>query len=132
MGPNGHIIFISNDYNAKAICEPNWNTNYWSMEKLAWVTFKNQPKLPTNFSIVGGCGLSVERQKVVLIGGHRNIETSNGWLLGNYLPNDQVLMYDFLHETWTWLTNIPLGNLWPAWSQAELKCSVAFNKIFET
>ena len=108
-------------------CEPNYNTQYWSMKKLGWVTFKNQPKLPTNFSMISGCGLSFRKQKVLLIGGHRIKKSAYDWLddyVEKFLRNDQVLMYDFVHQTWTWLTNIPLGSLWPS----ELKCSVIFTK----
>ena len=132
MGSTGpqEISHQANSVNME-ICYPNYNTQYWSMKKLSWVTFKNQPKLPTNFSMISGCGLSVTRQKVILIGGHRNTKNHNHWIddyVEKYLPNDQVLMYDFVHNSWTWLTSIPLSDdIWPS----ELNCSITFDKSFQ-
>ena len=101
------------------------------MKKLAWTTFHNQTKLPTNFSMISGCGLALERSKALLIGGHQNIKKWQNDIPdfpNTYAPNDQVLMYDFVGQSWTWIGSIPFHSIWPL----ELKCSVVFNKSFKT
>ena len=131
MGSHGPDETFHHDNNVNMDICLNYNTQYWSMKKLSWVTFKDQPKLPTNFSMISGCGLSLTRQKVLLIGGHRNANNRNSCkhdYVDKYLPNDQVLMYEFVRQSWTWLTSIPLGNLWPS----ELNCSVMFDKTLKT
>ena len=125
------------------ICGTNHNTRYWSMKKLAWFPVHNQPKLPTNFSMLSGCGLAIERSKALLIGGHQIIKKWQNDIPGfpntyppneipdipnTYAPNDQVLMYDFVRQSWTWIRSIPFHSIWPL----ELKCSVVFNKSFKT
>ena len=124
-------ISISNfDIETKDICFANYNTRYWSMEKLAWSTFKG-PTLPTNFSMISGCGLALERSKALLIGGNKNIKICHNDLPihpNKYAPNDQVLMYDSVRQSWTWMKSIPFHSIWPL----ELKCSIVFNKSFKT
>lgn len=141
IGPQEFSISNLDYDDIENICRANYKTHYWLMKKLAWISIKNQPKLPTNFSMLSGCGLALERSKALLIGGHRNIkEWQNnfpnimGWqndipdFPNMNAPNDQVLMYDFVRQSWTWIRNIPFHSIKPL----ELKCSVIFNKSFKT
>ena len=131
MGLNGpHEIAIYDD-TEMVMCKANLKTHSWSMKKLAWFAFNNQPKLPSNFSMISGCGLALERSKALLIGGHRKSklwENDFPYFPDTNAPNDQVLMYDFVRQSWTWIRNIPFHSIRPL----ELKCSVVFNKNFKT
>ena len=80
------------------------------MEKMIWLQTKNFPKLPTNFSMISGCTVGVNRNIALLIGGHHVIKSymkGIQYFTQKYFPNDHVLQYNSQNQTWTWLENIP-------------------------
>ena len=49
-------------------CGALFPTQLWSMKKLTWT--KKTPEFPPNISMLSGCAVSVNRKKVLFIGGH--------------------------------------------------------------
>ena len=105
----GYSIAITENIDDHQVLEPEFKTMFWSMEKMAWLQTKTFPKLPTNFTLISGCTVAVNRNLALLIGGHYVIKSNLGihYFAQNYFPNDQVLQYNFQNQTWTWLENIP-------------------------
>ena len=106
----GYSIAITEIIDGQHEFEPEFKTMIWSMEKMAWLQTKTFPKLPTNFSMISGCTVGVNRNLALLIGGHHVIKsyvTSIQYFAQKYYPNNQVLQYNFQNQTWTRLENIP-------------------------
>ena len=49
-------------------CEALFPTQLWSMKKLTWA--KKSPEFPPNISMLSGCAIPINRNKVLFIGGH--------------------------------------------------------------
>ena len=112
MFGGGYSIAITEIIDGQHEFEPEFKTMIWSMEKMMWLQTKNFLKLPTNFSMICGCTVGVNRNRALLIGGHHVIKsyvTSIQYLAQKYYPNNQVLQYNFQNQTKTWtkLENIP-------------------------
>ena len=120
--------------NGDEFLEGESSTRFWSMKKLRWVNIKNTQKLPSNFSLISGCALSLNRHDVLLIGGHHTYkpawEETDRFAM-TVVPNDQVLLYNSTLQTWTWMEKIPLKHkVYPY--IYNLECSIVQNKSFET
>ena len=106
------------------------STRLWSMKKLRWVNIKNPPKLPTNFSLISGCALSLNRHDILLIGGHHTYPSEINRFAVTKVSNNQVLLFNSSLQTWTWMENIPLKHkIYPY--IYNLECSIVQNKSFE-
>ena len=102
------------------ICYAIFSTQLWSMKKQRWVNLPLLPKLPDDFSFFNGCSIAIDRQRVLLIGGHHNWP-DDLWLYPvSVLLNNQVILYDFLTNSWTWMSPVPLPlyqvSLYHIWS----------------
>ena len=109
------------------------STRFLSMKKLRWVNTKNTPKLPTNFSLISGCALSLNRHDILLIGGHHTYQPY--WVkpvtfAKTVVPNEQVLLFNSSLQTWIWMENIPLKHKIKPYIY-NLECSIMQNKSFE-
>ena len=49
-------------------CAALFPTQLWSMKKMTWA--KKPPEFPTHISMLSGCAVSINRNKVLFIGGH--------------------------------------------------------------
>lgn len=115
------------------LLEAEFSTRFWSMKKLRWVNIKYTPKLPSNFSLISGCALSLNRHDILLIGGHHTYQPY--WVeidrfAMTVVPNDRVLLYNSSLQTWTWMENIPLKHKIKPYIY-NLECSIVQNKPFE-
>ena len=109
-----------------------FSTRFWSMKKLKWVNIQNPPKLPTNFSLISGCALTLTRNDILLIGGHHTYKPywEDREHAMRVVPNDQVLLFNSTLQTWSWMENIPLKHkIYPY--IYNLECSIVQNKSFE-
>ena len=60
------VDFLSGDVDCK--CDASFPTQLWSMKKMTWA--KKPPEFPTHISMLSGCAVSINRNKVLFIGGH--------------------------------------------------------------
>ena len=49
-------------------CSALFSTQLWSMKKMTWA--KKAPEFPPNISMLSGCAVPINRNKVLFIGGH--------------------------------------------------------------
>ena len=111
----GHSIGITvNIDDGPKEIQPEFKTMFWSIEKMTWLQTKNFPNLPTNFSMISGCSVALNRNIVLLIGGQHNWQNTlqtnvqpKQYFTHKSFPNNQVLQYNLQNQTWTWLENIP-------------------------
>ena len=105
----GLSIAITENIDGPKEIQPEFKTRFWSIEKMTWLQTKYFPNLPTNFSMISGCTVGVNRDIALLIGGHHVIKSKLGiqYFAQKYFPNNQVLQYNSQNQAWTWLENIP-------------------------
>ena len=78
------------------------------MKKQRWANLPLLPRLPEDFSFFRGCSVAIDRQKILLIGGHYNIPVKVECYPVRVLFNNQVILYDFSTNSWTWMSPVPL------------------------
>ena len=78
------------------------------MKKQKWANLPLLPTLPDDFSFFNGCSIAIDRQRVLLIGGHYNWPDKVKLYPLSVLLNNQVILYDFLTNSWTWMSPVPL------------------------
>lgn len=120
-GNSFSIICNTESFYAEQEIKPDFKTQYWSMEKMAWLQTEKFPKLPSNFSMISGCTVAVNRNIVLLIGGQKIWQQTlqanvNYYLVQKHVPNNQVVHYNSQNQKWTWLENIP-------YEQVSYKCT---------
>ena len=111
------------------------STAIWSSTKNRWYS---GPNLPLNFNLLYGCAVSLDRNKVLLIGGSYNTfeDVFNDVF---HEVNNKVIGYDFRSKNWTKYNNLPIGVEWIDCETDEKKscrpvnkqhvsCAVQFNK----
>ena len=89
-------------------CYAIFSTQLWSMKKQRWANLPLLPLLPKDFSFFSGCSIAVDRQRVLLIGGHYNMPGMKKYYPVRVLFNNQVILYDFSTNSWTWMASVPL------------------------
>ena len=90
-------------------CFKNVKIHFWSMKKEIFIPSTNT--LPFGFGFLTGCTASLDRNKVLLIGGH-HVKTMFNQGLHEFLvkhpANDKVLEFNIETRKWTILPNVPL------------------------
>ena len=89
-------------------CYAIFSTQLWSMKKRRWANSPILPRLPEDFSFFSGCSVAVDRQRVLLIGGHHNMPGKVEHYPVSVISNNQVILYDFSTNSWTWMAAVPL------------------------
>ena len=98
-------------------CQATLNTQIWSKEKFDWSKRAVGLKFPSDFSMLSGCAVSINKHEVLFIGGHHTqqfFQSHYHDLSGsNYYPlmmpvNNQVIKYDFKNDKWESITAIPI------------------------
>ena len=93
-------------------CRKNDLLHFWSMKKESFIP--STITLPQGFGFLTGCTASLDRNKVILIGGHhvkKLYEIRLHEYVIKYPPNDQVVEFDFMKKKWSELPNVPLSNV---------------------
>lgn len=91
-------------------CKNSGILHFWSMKK---ETFLDLPliTLPNDFGFLTGCTVPLDRNRVLLIGGH-HVKNMNALLLEEFLvkhpANNQVAEFDFLKRKWHVLPKVPI------------------------
>ena len=90
-------------------CFKNVKIHFWSMEKEIFIPSTNT--LPFGFGFLTGCTASLDKNKVLLIGGH-HVKTMFNQGLHEFLvkhpANNKVLEFNIETRKWTVLPNVPL------------------------
>ena len=61
-------IHLTYFYDVACKCEALFPTQLWSMKKMTWA--KKSPEFPSMISLLSGCAVPINREKVLFIGGH--------------------------------------------------------------
>ena len=101
----------------------------WNIEKGRKIA--NYPIVPyNNFTLLQGhyCSVPIDKNKVVLIGGHYVLNIYNIYNYPSYdSVNNQVWEFDFESGIWTKLNNIPIDQS-NFFQNVEFQCSMVFNR----
>ena len=86
--------------------------HFWSMKKEKFVDLPLPVlTLPNDFGFLTGCTVPLDRNRVLLIGGH-HVKNRNNLILEEYLvkhpANNQVAEYDIRNWKWHILPAVPL------------------------
>ena len=82
---------------------------------MTWIN--GSPKLPPKISMLSGCVVPLNHQSVLLIGGHHehqeNLKLFSHSSELSHFPtftpfNNQIVLYDFVTQTWTFMQNLPI------------------------
>ena len=71
--------------------------------------------LPKGFAFISGCSVSIDRTKILLIGGHhvrKDAGTINEYVV-NHPPNNQVVEFDFMNKKWNFRQEVPISFVRP-------------------
>ena len=108
-------------------CKIENSNELWNVDEGYWVA--SYPKLPNDFSLLSGCSVSINRHKILLIGGHHVKKVASDLIAPMSTPiNDQMREFDFVNGTWTTHESVPIDT--NVYSQdVAYRCSLTLNKL---
>ena len=83
------------------------------MEKEVFLS--STSSLPKGFAFINGCSVSIDRTRILLIGGHhvrKDVGTINEYVV-NHPPNNQVVEFDFKNKKWNFRQEVPISFVRP-------------------
>ena len=100
-------------FNLPCTCMKNWNVYLWSIGKETFI--HTTYLLPKGFAFLSGCATAIDRNKLLLIGGHYVKKFDCGRdeyeMITKHALNNQVVEFNVSKRKWTVLQNIPLSNV---------------------
>ena len=99
----------------KCKCIKSWNVNLWSIKKEVFLP--SITMLPKGFAFLTGCSTAIDRNRIILIGGHYVLTyqgttlSANSEMIVKYPSNDQVVEFNTLNRKWTYLQKVPISNV---------------------